>query len=117
LPGARILVVEDEALVLLELQDILSDLGCTVVGAALVLEDALAMARDLESDVAVLDVNVGGKRIDPVAAALAARNIPFIFVSGYERTALPAEFRDRPLLAKPYRKSGLEAALKGCLGR
>ncbi len=117
LTGARVFVVEDEALVLLELEDLLADLGCKVAGSALRLEDALPLAQALQSDVAVLDVNVGGKRIDPVAEALASRDIPFIFVTGYERNVLPAAFQDRPLLTKPYRKADLEQALITCLGR
>ncbi|HZQ02276.1 MAG TPA: response regulator [Reyranella sp.] len=117
LAGVRVFVVEDEALVLLELEDLLADLGCTVVGSALRIEEALSMAQSVQCDVAVLDVNVGGARIDTVAEALAHRNIPFIFVTGYERNVLPAAFRDQPLLIKPYGKADLEQSLKMCIDR
>jgi len=110
-----VFVVEDEALVLLELQDMLTDRGFVVAGSAVRLEEAVAKARDVECDVAVLDVNLAGQRSDPVASVLAERKIPFVFVSGYDRSALPAGFQDRPLLAKPYGPSTLIAALKQCL--
>jgi len=113
--GIRVFVVEDESLVLLELQDMLTERGFIVAGSAVRLEGALTTAKDVECDIAVLDVNLAGQRIDPVARILAERNIPFVFVSGYDRSALPAEFQERPLLAKPYGPSALVAALKQCL--
>jgi CheY-like chemotaxis protein len=113
--GIRVFVVEDESLVLLELQDMLTDRGFVVAGSAVRLEEATTKAHEVECDVAVLDVNLAGQRIDPVARVLAERNIPFVFVSGYDRSALPPGFQDRPLLAKPYGPSALVTALKQCL--
>jgi len=115
LQGIRVFVVEDEALVLLELLDVLAELGCVVAGSALRLDDAMAKAHDIECDLAVLDVNVAGQRIDEVAHILTRRGIPFLFVSGYERTALPPEFQALPLLTKPYTKATLKNALLACL--
>jgi DNA-binding response OmpR family regulator len=115
LTGIRVFVVEDEALVLLELQDMLSDRGVVVAASALRLEDAVAKAAEVACDVAILDVNLAGKRIDPVARVLADRGIPFIFVSGYDHSSLSPEFRERPLVAKPYGPRELEAALARCL--
>ena len=110
LAGIRVFVVEDEALLLLSLLDMLEDMGCTVSSAQGV-DDALAKAAVISFDVALLDVSVGGRRIDPVADLLARRNLPFVFTSGYEREVLPVRFKDRPLLAKPYVSGELQAAL------
>jgi CheY-like chemotaxis protein len=107
-----VFVVEDEALLLMTLQDMLDDLGCEMVASAQRLDDAVRKAAELAFDIAVLDVNVAGKRIDPVAELLAGRDLPFVFVTGYERTALPSGFQDRALLAKPYNVNDLEAALR-----
>ena len=76
LRGAHVLVVEDEAILSLNLEDILLDLGCVVAGTADKLDDALQIARTSDFDVALLDVNLGGKRVDPVAEAIRARG-PF----------------------------------------
>ena len=84
LAGLRAFVVEDEALVLMTLEDMLADLGCQVVASARHVEEALLLARETAVDVALLDVNVAGVRIDPVAELLAARGIPIVFVTGYE---------------------------------
>jgi DNA-binding response OmpR family regulator len=115
LTGTRVFVVEDEALVLLELQDMLTDRGLVVAASAMRIEEAVAKAGEVECDAAILDVNLAGKRIDPVARTLADRNIPFVFVSGYDRSSLPIDFRERPLVAKPYGPRDLEAALAKCL--
>jgi CheY-like chemotaxis protein len=111
LAGARVFIVEDEALILETLQDMLERLGCRVVESALRVDEALAKLAALDFDVAVLDVNVAGHRIDPVADLLAARGMPFFFSSGYGRSSLPAAHRERVLLAKPYRTADLKAAL------
>jgi len=111
LAGTRVFIVEDEALILDTLQDMLEGLGCHVVESALRVDDALAKLAALDFDVAVLDVNVAGHRIDPVADLLAERGMPFLFASGYGRGSLPAAHRERVLLTKPYRKADLRAAL------
>ncbi|TXL70614.1 response regulator [Vineibacter terrae] len=117
LSGTRVFVVEDEALLVLALEDLLSDMGCDLVGHAQQLEDALSKASALDFDVAILDVNLGGVRSDPVGEALARRGIPFVFVSGYGEAALPAGFRDCPLVNKPYAAASLQAGLLQALGR
>jgi DNA-binding NarL/FixJ family response regulator len=111
LAGTRVFIVEDEALILSTLQDMLEDLDCAVVASAVRLDEALAMAGDLSFDVAILDVNVAGHRIDPVADLLAARGLRFLFATGYGHTSLPDNHRDRLVLAKPYRRRDLKAAL------
>src|SRR5512139_185937 len=111
LAGTRVFIVEDEALILDTLQDMLEGLGCRVVESALRVDEALAKLASLDFDVAVLDVNVAGHRIDPVADLLAERGLPFLFASGYGRGSLPAAHQGRVLLTKPYRKVDLKAAL------
>ena len=73
--------------------------------------EALTKARSLEFDIAILDVKVGGNRIDPVADVVAARSVPFIFATGYGNISLPAGHESRIALAKPYAFADLEAAL------
>lgn len=102
LKDLRILVVEDEFLVALEIERMIADLGCRVVGPVSSLEDALALARSEAIEGGILDVNVGGERIDPVAEALIARDIPFILSTGYTSSGISAELRDRPRLSKPF---------------
>jgi CheY-like chemotaxis protein len=115
LAGARVFIVEDEALILYTLQDMLEDLGCRVVASAVSVDEALAKAAALAVDVAVLDVNVAGRRIDPVADLLAARGVPFFFATGYGRSSLPSAHHERILMAKPYGTADLRAALGAVL--
>lgn len=115
LAGTRVFIVEDEALILDTLQDMLEGLGCQVVESALRVDEAMAKLASLDVDVAVLDVNVAGRPIDPVADLLAGRGTPFLFASGYGRGSLPSAHRERVLLAKPYRTADLKAALNSLL--
>jgi CheY-like chemotaxis protein len=115
LAGARVFIVEDEALILDTLQDMLEGLECHVVASALRVDEALTKLAALDFDVAVLDVNVAGHRIDPVADLLARRGTPFVFATGYGRGSLPVAHRERVLLAKPYRTADLRAALAAVL--
>jgi len=102
LRGLRILVVEDEALIAMALEDILLDLGCTVVGPAASVDAALQLV-DGPLDGALLDVNVKGTLIYPVAEKLAARGVPVALCSGYALTsAIPAPYDTWPQIAKPY---------------
>ncbi len=117
LAGTRVFIVEDEALILDTLQDMLEDLGCKVVESATRVGEALAKVPALAFDVAVLDVNVAGERVDPVADLLANRGVPFLFATGYGRSSLAAAHRERVVLTKPYRKADLEAALAAVLSR
>jgi CheY-like chemotaxis protein len=111
LTGLRILVVEDEAAISLLLEDMLLDFGCEVVGPAARLAAALeAVARE-KVDLAILDVNVAGEPIYPVAEALAARSIPFVFSTGYGSAGIRDAFRDRPVLQKPFAQHDLKQKL------
>jgi len=101
------LLLEDELLVAMTLEDILRAEGCVIVGPFPRVEPGLKAAREEPLDAAVLDVNLAGKRVDPIAKALAERNIPFLFTTGYDRGMLPAEHADRPTLAKPFKPTQL----------
>ena len=107
----RVLVVEDESLVAMFLEDVLEDLGHQMVGPYSRVDAALAAAQAEDFDVAILDVNVNGQAIFPVAEAIAARGIPFIFSTGYGQKSLPEEYRSRPTLDKPFLPGDVEAVL------
>ena len=107
--GLRVLLVEDEIMVALLLEEMLAELGHTVVGPVARLERALEMTQREPFDVAILDVNINGSEVYPVAEALAARDIPFAFVTGYggKGKGLRTSYCDRPTLQKPFRRRDL----------
>lgn len=103
LASLRVFVVEDESLVAMQLEDILADLGCNLVGLAMRLNRALEMLDGISDiDVAILDVNLGGEKVYPVADALRRRGVPVIFATGYGRSGVMPEWQTRPVLQKPY---------------
>ncbi len=106
--GLRVLVVEDEHLVALLLEDMLAELGHTVVGPVGRLDKALETVQLEAFDVAILDVNINGGDVYPIAEALAARDIPFVFSTGYDKKSLPASYSDRPALQKPFQRHDLQ---------
>jgi CheY-like chemotaxis protein len=106
--GLRVLLVEDENLVALLLEDMLAELGHTVVGPVARLDKALEMAQREPFDVAILDVNISGGEVYPIAEALAARGIPFVFSTGYGKKSLPAPYSNRPALQKPFQRHDLQ---------
>ena len=109
LAGLRVLVVEDDMLIAIHIEEVLQDLGCVVVGPVGKLDAALRMADDEALDAAVLDVNVRGGHVYPVAERLRARGIPFALASGYGDWALPEAFRNQSRLTKPFTARELEA--------
>ncbi|WP_029011231.1 response regulator [Azospirillum halopraeferens] len=111
LSGLRVLLVEDEAMVAMMLEDMLGDLGCRIIGPAASVAAALELAADPALDGAILDVNVGGEPIYPVAEALTARGIPFVFTTGYGAADIDARFADAPALQKPFSPPSLYDAL------
>lgn len=99
----RILVVEDEFLVALDVEAMLAALGCEVIGPAATVDQAIALIASERVDGALLDINVAGNPVFPVADRLAVRGIPFAFATGYDaESVLPDHFADRPVLRKPY---------------
>ena len=113
--GKRILVVEDELMIRMLLEDMLGELGYVVAAEAAHLDEALHAARNAAFDIAILDVNLNGEPILPVADALAARGTPFVFATGYGERGLPEAYRDRPTLKKPFQIEGLEQMLQSAL--
>lgn len=107
----RVLVVEDEVMVAMLLEDVVADLGWDVVGPVARIEQALAAIDRDEIDAAILDVNLDGQPSYGVAAALTARQVPFVFVTGYGRSGLDPAFQDRPVVQKPFTGQMLEQAL------
>ena len=107
----RVLLVEDEMFVAWLLEDMLADLGCAVVGPASSVNQALAMIDAEAIDAAVLDVNLNGQMSYPVADALAARGVPFVISTGYDKDTLPDDYRTFPVLQKPIQRSELSDAL------
>jgi CheY-like chemotaxis protein len=105
LEGVKVLVVEDEYLVAALMEDMLESAGCVVAGPIPRLAQALDAANSEACDVAVLDVNLAGERVYPVADILAQRNVPFVFVTGYG--VLPGEYANRPRLCKPFKMADL----------
>ena len=101
LEGVRVLLVEDEYLVASLIEEILETAGCIVTGPIPRLAEAVDVADRERCDAAVLDVNLAGERIYPVADILSRRNIPFVFVTGYG--VLPGEYANRPRLCKPFK--------------
>ena len=102
LDGARVLVVEDEMLITMLLEDILDELGCRVVGSAVNLRQAEDLVGAAEADAAILDVNLGGDPVFPVAETLVSRKIPIIFASGYGSATLPEKWQGFATLPKPF---------------
>jgi DNA-binding response OmpR family regulator len=111
LQGVKILVVEDEYLVATLKEDMLESAGCVVAGPIPRLAQALDAASSEVCDVAVLDINLAGERVYPVADVLAQRGVPFVFVTGYGANTLPPEYAKRPRLCKPFRMAELLAAI------
>ena len=111
LAGLGVLVVEDEALVALDVAAVLRGAGCAVVGPVGRLDAALKLAQEERLDAAVLDVNLGGPMVFPVAEALRARGVPFIFLTGYDEGFLPPALRNERRVAKPLQPADLIAAL------
>jgi CheY-like chemotaxis protein len=117
LAGLKVLVVEDEALVSMLLEDMLSDLGCEIVGPIMRLAEALAAAEDRaqDMDIAILDVNLAGERSFPVAEALERRGCLFVLATGYDDAGIDERWRNRPMLRKPFLPHQLEQVLHDAL--
>lgn len=115
LKGRRVLIVEDAVLLALELETGLSDAGARVIGPAYELEEAMALL-DQEIDAAVLDANLNGRSVTPVAEALAARGVPFVFATGYGEAGGAPSGYDAPIIRKPYDVTQVSAAVAGVLG-
>jgi CheY-like chemotaxis protein len=117
LSGRRLLVVEDEMLILMLIEDMLGELGCESVTAAATVEQALALIDAQGFDAAMLDMNLNGNKSHAVADALAARGVPFVFSTGYSSHDMRDGDRDRPVLRKPFQYEELVAKLTRLFSR
>ena len=117
LSGVKVLLVEDETLVAMLLEDMVADLGGTVIASASRVGRALEVLNDPATtiDVAILDVNLGGEDAFPVAGALAERGVPFAFSTGYGNAGLPDPWRSRPTLQKPFTQDQVAQVLSRTL--
>jgi len=111
LAGLRVLVVEDEMMVSMLIEDMLTDLGCRVIGPASRLDEAFDLARTADLDCAVLDVNLAGQPIFPLADLLRERGRPFAFATGYGDAGLRDIDKGAPVLQKPFREGDLARVL------
>src|ERR1700728_5488348 len=102
--GKRVLVVEDELMIRMLLQDMLADLGHTLAGEAGRIEEAVALAKQGQFDVAILDVNLNGQPISPVVEVLIERGVPFVFATGYGLRGVRVPYRIIPTLQKPFQQ-------------
>lgn len=102
LSGRRILLVEDEVMVSWVLEQAIVSLDCVVVGPAARIKQALAMIETEVFDAALLDINLNGEKSYPVADALIARGMPFVFSTGYNRDSTPRGYEGFPRLQKPF---------------
>ncbi|MEA2739023.1 MAG: hypothetical protein QOH05_2330 [Acetobacteraceae bacterium] len=115
LVGKRVLIVEDEMLVALLIEDFLAELGCSTVGPCGSVAMALDAIQTEVFDMAVLDVNLGGEKVYPVAEVLAQRHIPFLFLSGYGDEAIPPDRAEWKVCAKPFRGDDLASLMSAVL--
>jgi CheY-like chemotaxis protein len=110
--GKRVLVVEDELMIRMLLEGMLTDLGHTVAAEAGGIDEAVALAKKGTFDIAVLDVNLNGQPVTPVVEVLVERGVPFIFASGYGQRGLPEAYRAIPTLQKPFQADALAQAIE-----
>jgi CheY-like chemotaxis protein len=113
LAGVRVLLVEDEPIIAMTAEDMLEELGCTVVGTVATLSAALEAVEGPGFDVVLLDINLNGTESHPVADRLRKAGRPFVFTTGYGTDAAGGA----PVIAKPYQLRDLEAAISEVLGR
>jgi DNA-binding NtrC family response regulator len=117
LAESTILIVEDEPLLAMDIEDVVRAAGCSVIGPFASLADAQQSIRTERLDAAILDINVTGGLIFPVADTLAAADIPFVIVTGYGRDLVPERHCRRPFLQKPYQAGMLLGMLRDMLGK
>jgi CheY-like chemotaxis protein len=116
-PGLRVFVAEDEFHVLQLIEDMLTDLGCEIVDSVSSVREGLDKAAATQAQVALLDVNLRGKAIFPVAQILRDRGIPIVFSTGYGAEGIGAEWKTCPVIQKPFVIDGLQAILAGVVSK
>ena len=113
----RVLVVEDEPAIIELITEMLEDLSFKVTATASRLDDAVALAREIDVELAILDVRLQGQQSEAVARILQARDIPFIFATGYRTSEIDQEFQAVPALPKPFQTADLARAIGLALKR
>jgi len=113
--GHSIFLVEDEVMIRLMVAEMLVELGYKVAAETGDLNEALRLAQSTDFDLAILDVNVNGRVISPVADLICAKGLPFIFATGYGSSGVPAAYRDRPALEKPFQVEALSRTIESAL--
>lgn len=112
LEGLKVLVVEDEGPVAMLIEDMLDDLGCVLAGSVASIREALDCVEQGGFAFALLDVNLAGQKVDPVADELLRRGVPFAFASGYGVSGLREDLRRAPVLQKPFQSHDLAAVIR-----
>ncbi len=115
LTDKRVLVVEDEMLVVMAIEDMLADLGCTAVKLAANVQQALGLIEEQTFDLATLDLNLNGRPSYEVAQALTDHGVPFAYSTGYGSLAVREDYAGPPVLDKPFSRTQLVEILKGLL--
>ncbi len=115
LSGKRVLIVEDSPLIAASSEDLIRGFGCSVIGPAQNMADALEAGQTASIDIATVDLNIRGGKAFPLLRILRSRNIPFLITSGYADWSMPDEWENCPRLAKPYSEAALRDALLGLL--
>jgi len=113
--GCSVFLVEDEVMIRMMVADMLEELGYGVAAEAGEISEALRLVQTTDFDLAILDVNVNGKVITPVAELIKSKGRPFIFATGYGSSGLPPEYRDRPALQKPFQLETLAQMIDSTL--
>jgi CheY-like chemotaxis protein len=113
--GVRVLIVEDETLVAMLVEEYLLEIGCVIAGSVRRVDKAMERVETDVIDAAILDLNVAGEDVAPVAEALEKRNIPFVFASGYGGNGVKDKWSDRPIVQKPFTSAELKQALSVAL--
>src|SRR5262245_61036340 len=103
----RILVVEDEPLIAMDLERVVAISDCDVMGPACTIDEGMQSLRHDHIDGAIIDVHVAGQMVFPLADALDAQHVPYIILSGHDRRVLPVRYSQRPFMAKPYDETKL----------
>ena len=115
LAGRRVLVIEDEMLILMMIEDMLADLGCESVAVASKIGPAISLIEGQEFDTAMLDLNLNGIESYPIADALTVRDVPYFFSTGASLTTVKDGYRNQDVLKKPFTFAQLSAMLSSSL--
>jgi PAS domain S-box-containing protein len=116
LEGRRVLVIEDAPLISMDIETTLNEVGCKVIGPAGTIDQARDLIGATKLDAALVDVNLAGQSVEELASALTGKGVPFAFVTGYGRDALPQQFRGAAMLSKPFQSKELIATVERLIG-